>query len=315
MTSRQLYEGVLIELNKENAPNIVLEDFNYFANKAINNYINKRYNIYDVNQQTTDDLRVLKATALLKPTKVTDYNDLSLASNATYQVTLPPDYLHILNCICIYSVESQYKCYNKGDSWRAPAKRLTADMYSQVLDNFWNKPTYKKPYYYIHNINTIDNTIVESSSAAKTAGHTSNYTRNVLPTDTYSLGKIDSADDSETLSASDNVDGNNFQIGQDSTAPKTIKIGNNVEISAVEKAAGFRYGNEVRCEIRYGTDDSVFKLKSVYIDYIKAPQVIRLTQEQIDRTMDTSQALEYPDYVCQEIINELVHLVMENISD
>jgi hypothetical protein len=25
--------------------------------------------------------------------------------------------------------------------------------------------------------------------------------------------------------------------------------------------------------------------------------------------------LEYPDYVCQEIINELVHLVMENISE
>jgi hypothetical protein len=35
MTSRGLYEAVLIELNKENAPNIMLEDFVYFANKAI----------------------------------------------------------------------------------------------------------------------------------------------------------------------------------------------------------------------------------------------------------------------------------------
>ena len=59
MTSRQLYEAVLIELNKENASNIMLEDFNYFANKSINQYVNKRYNIYDINQQTTDDLRVL----------------------------------------------------------------------------------------------------------------------------------------------------------------------------------------------------------------------------------------------------------------
>jgi hypothetical protein len=25
--------------------------------------------------------------------------------------------------------------------------------------------------------------------------------------------------------------------------------------------------------------------------------------------------MEFPDYVCQEIINELVHLVMENASD
>ena len=50
MSARELYEGVLIELNKENASNIMLEDFNYFANKAINNYVNKRYNIYDINQ-------------------------------------------------------------------------------------------------------------------------------------------------------------------------------------------------------------------------------------------------------------------------
>ena len=35
----------------------------------------------------------------------------------------------------------------------------------------------------------------------------------------------------------------------------------------------------------------------------------------MDLTSDTSQILEFPDYVCQEIINELVHLVMENTSD
>ena len=40
-----------------------------------------------------------------------------------------------------------------------------------------------------------------------------------------------------------------------------------------------------------------------------------LTQEQLDYTEDNSQILEFPDYVCQEIINELVHLVMENNSD
>ena len=63
------------------------------------------------------------------------------------------------------------------------------------------------------------------------------------------------------------------------------------------------------------TDNQVFELEKVYVDYIKAPQNIRLTQQEIDLTEDTSQMLEYPDYVCQEIINELVHLIMENISD
>lgn len=65
MTAREVWEGMLTELSKVNAPSMLLQDFNYFFNKAINQYINKRYNIYDINQQTTDDLRVLKSQALL----------------------------------------------------------------------------------------------------------------------------------------------------------------------------------------------------------------------------------------------------------
>ena len=62
MTARQLWEATLIELNKVQAPSLLLEDYNYFINKAVYQYVNKKYNIYDVNQQTTDDIRVLKAT-------------------------------------------------------------------------------------------------------------------------------------------------------------------------------------------------------------------------------------------------------------
>ena len=62
MTARQLWEATLIELNKVQAPSLLLEDYNYFINKAVYQFINKKYNIYDVNQQTTDDIRVLKAT-------------------------------------------------------------------------------------------------------------------------------------------------------------------------------------------------------------------------------------------------------------
>jgi hypothetical protein len=51
-------------------------------------------------------------------------------------------------------------------------------------------------------------------------------------------------------------------------------------------------------EIRYGTDDTVFELKKVIVDYIKTPQYFRLTQDQVDRTVDTSQIMEFPDYVC-----------------
>ena len=59
----------------------------------------------------------------------------------------------------------------------------------------------------------------------------------------------------------------------------------------------------------------MFELTDVFVDYIKTPQKIRLTQDQIDMVEDTSQVMEFPDYVCQEIINELAKLLLENASD
>lgn len=70
MTARQVFEATLIELSKIQAPSLKLYEFNYLFNKAINQYINKVYNVYDINQQTTDDLRVLKSTTFLTPHKV-----------------------------------------------------------------------------------------------------------------------------------------------------------------------------------------------------------------------------------------------------
>ncbi len=340
MTARQLYEAVLIELNKENAPNILLEDFNYFANKAIYQYINKRYNIYDINQQTTDDIRVLKATAVLPVNRESAYDDLSTVSgkNAVYYATLPSDYLHLLNCICVYNVTKTYKCYNSGDSWRCAATRLTSDAYSQILDNFWTRPTYKRPYYYIHNINTFSTTdatadksdtqTVQPSNAdtatTETLKVSTGFTKQLIPTNPYDANSRLGTDFSSN--SSNGTDVNNVAIANVSGGiPSSIKlhsdaynetVGGNT-VSLIEKSAGVRYGNAstARIEIRYGTDDSIFALKKIFIDYIKAPQHIRLTQAQIDQTEDSSQLLEYPDYVCQEIGNELIHILMENISE
>jgi hypothetical protein len=91
-------------------------------NKAVNQYVNKIYNLYDINQQKSDDVRVLKSTAVLIPTIQSIYTSLSdepaITSSKllykTYEVTLPDDYLHILNCVVEYDVLKDYKCYTKG---------------------------------------------------------------------------------------------------------------------------------------------------------------------------------------------------------
>lgn len=298
MTARQVYEGVLIELNKVEAPSLLLEDFNYLFNKAVYQYINTRYNIYDINQQTTDDVRVLKATAILPVKLAADAytgDDVTgngvTASNAlygaTYEVILPSDYLHILNCVCNYKVKKQFKCYNPDSFVQFSARRLTSDLWSQIINNFYMRPMYKRPYFYIHNVNT-----------------------NVAnPTNPYQA----SANSGTDITSATTSDGTTTVTGG---LPKTIKIGNNA-VDAVERSGQIRFGNtsQVRMEIRYGKDTSLFELVNVYIDYLKTPQNIRLTQEQLDLTEDTSQMMEFPDYVCQEIINVLVKLVMENSSD
>lgn len=99
--------------------------------------------MYDVNQQTTDDLRVLKATAYLTPTIIDKESNNDVKSKyiknqskikdingATYTIELPQDYLHLLNCICVYYVAKQKDCWDAGTYIQIPATRLTADSWS-----------------------------------------------------------------------------------------------------------------------------------------------------------------------------------------
>lgn len=140
-----------MELSKVNAPSLLLHEFNYYFNKAIRQYTNKRYNIYDVSQQTTDDLRVLKSEATISITQDNRIDDDVFG--ATYWIVLPDDYLHLLNCICIFELKKNNRCYNKGDKVPFSAKRLTGDSWSEIINDYYNRPLPERPYYYIHNTN------------------------------------------------------------------------------------------------------------------------------------------------------------------
>lgn len=495
ITARQVFEAVLVEMNKVQAPSLLLEDFNYLFNKAINQYINKRYNIYDVNQQTTDDLRVLKSSVTLRALNdKSTVNDVTVRDSmygAIYEFALPADYLHLLNCVCNFKVNKPFKCYNANTYVQFPATRLTSDMWSQIITNFYMRPTYKRPYYFIHNVNSYPgdqtwNTIQQTSGSLygnkinyegnfgrvpseniyipTDGGNTDiqhlktltdpssansvirdrfgkpytddnnhydsdqkygipryldfsepemsennsvwrrtgkgklftvaditgdnkpekvvlgdvNFTPKQYTTDVYdsnnelvhskgdfyqyanptggSILYADMASDvkltintsivksigngivneinggieqqfeddpkySTTLQYVDK-NGQNIIVGASGTPVievewEWVPLLKHTKYNSVEKVGEVRYGNPstVRLEIRYGKDNSLFTLDSVYVDYIKSPQYIRITQEQLDLTEDTSQIMEFPDYVIQEIINELVHIVMENSGD
>ena len=358
MTARQVFESTLIELSKTQAPSLKLYEFNYLFNKAINQYINKVYNVYDINQQTTDDLRVLKATAFLTPHKVeinkgttdsaiqntsaitgnqdqakqesttTAYNgqatsylskahrSIQSLHGATYEVFLPIDYLHMLNCVCIYYVAKTKDCWDAGSYIEIPATRLTADSWSSIITDIYNRPSPMKPYYYIHNLNQSQK-IPTDPRTTTTIGTGLEEIGIDMAKFPYQVTHADGGEGVTDINAG-TTNGTDIE-SQNSNFQRTYKFGDaeTDRISLVEKPIAARIGNtsNVRCEIRYGKDDSLFQLAEVQVDYVKCPQFIRLTQEQIDLTEDTSQIMEFPDYVNQEIINELVHLVMERIND
>ncbi len=108
MRIKQLYENVFVEINKTQALNLLLDDFNYYLNKAIQQFANKWYNFAEMSQVVDDNLRVLKSptTAITVtendkvPVEWGDGNQKVLGD--TYRLRLPDDYMHILNCVCAF---------------------------------------------------------------------------------------------------------------------------------------------------------------------------------------------------------------------
>ena len=152
MTIREVYESCLVELNKVQAPALLLDDFNYLFNKAIQKYINKRYNLFEANQQLTDDLRVLLKTVRIDsnttPYTLTKTQNINVFG-ADYTCTLPSDYLHILNCICQFNYTD--KCGTK--PIQVGANKLDTAEWPHSINNYYMRPSYKRPYFYIRNIN------------------------------------------------------------------------------------------------------------------------------------------------------------------
>ena len=256
MTAKEAYTYTLVEINKLEAPSLLLEDFNYLFNKAVQQYINKSYNRYEMNQQATDDLRALKKTVELEVFQ-TNWSDV--LDESGYYCELPDDYMHILNCIIRFSrndnkATNTRKCgtsYLLGDEDLIPARKLTSDIYPSILTNAYLKPSVRNPYYFINNIGKSVNNQVQSE-----------------------LERLLNPCSEETDS----------------------------------------YELKNKLELRFG-QENYYTPNKVYIDYLKTPEKIKLTYDQIHYIEDTSQVLEFSDYVCYEIINEVTKLVLENIGD
>lgn len=146
MSIRDCYENILIELNKVQAPSLLLNDFVYLFNKGVQEYYNEKYNLFETKQQLTDDLRVLTRTKKLIPTVQTGGD----VFGKSYRTVLPDDYVHILNCICEFK-DNRPRC-EVDAQFQQGANKLNTNQWSHVINNYYLKPSVKNPYYYIINI-------------------------------------------------------------------------------------------------------------------------------------------------------------------
>lgn len=241
MTARDLYDAALIEINKLEAPSMLLEDYNYFINKAIQQYINKAYNRYEINQQATDDLSALKVSMTL-PVENDDVPSFP-GEEVNYFAKLPNNYWHMLSCIVSFEkLANSDKCGNKTDSTISTvARKMTSDIAPTIINNAYFKPSYKNPYYYIlqyFNDDALDSIVNPCSDF--------NTERNVKLC---------------------------LMVGKVKHEPTTV-----------------------------------------FINYLKVPEKVYLEEEDLygeDRTKE----MEFSDYVCYEIINEFVKLLLENTAD
>lgn len=245
MTVRDLYDAALIEVNKLEAPSILLEDFNYLINKAIQQKVNKSYNLYEINQQSTDDLLALRV-----PVKLTVHSDVNHRvpnESVHYFCDMPLDYWHILNCVIEYDDTWADKnlCSKSPNVTSSIARKLTSDLYPSIINNAYFKPSPRNPYYRV--IKTGTNTI-------------------------------------------------------------------EVAINSILDPCSAETENKVILDLRCGDTDRYVPV-CVYVDYLKTPNHIELSHDDLKNELDNTPNMEFSDYVCYEIINEFVKLLLENASD
>ena len=170
--------------------------------------------------------------------------------------------MHLISCIVVYKVSgSGYNCKDTETEVQFAARRMSSDLYTQIINNAYLKPSYRRPYYYISNKNSDTN----------------------LPTNKSMDEVVEKA-----------------EAPIESTKEAYDRL---VNVSSVQIG------------IQIGDGHKGLTPSKLYVDYLKAPMHIRLTQEQINATDDESQILEFPDYVCYEIVNIFTRLIMENFSD
>lgn len=368
MTVKEVYENILRELNKTNSPSLHLEDYNYFMNKAITEYINTRYNIYDTSQQTTDDLQVLTSTVNIKTKTgvlsgkvgkgaydlfdgsssiVGNQLILTLNSNVDSNIINPvykngqsnvgftiermsnvPDTPQLTVMFILVNTATSFTFKHTDRSVAVPGDMVLlggADSILSYVPQDGSTSMYTGKTFLNESGILIE--VPFSGQGEKSAYIPKTTIKNNLPQTNFKLP----VDYYHTLNCVVNfkVIKTYLCYPKGTIVPKAARrmtadlssgILDNAYMRPDYRRPYFYIQNQFgtgipELEIRAGDYTAVFEIDSIDMDYLKIPQVITLTTTQRDSLNDTSQVMEFPNYVSQEIIKTATKLLLENSSD
>ena len=353
MTALELYEATLVELNKVNSPTFTVPQFNYFLNKAILHFVNEKYSLYALNQQLSDDLRVLLSEykAVLSGTTITIDSGETVLGAAQGTTT---EYLNNVQVsdISKFRKGDVFKFSNDSPTVSSSERTITSIDLTESSFRFTPQVPFlvesedpERTVWYTNTIlqdakiHFIDTNLKKDSSLSEDAIYTFTiYVNNYL----------------HLLSARSYWKGINKKTGQvicDTTTGETqyrmypvkrltYDMLTNIETNAYLTPAYRRpyymmednplntgteknepnvsryYQNRPLIHIHTGKPEVGIELEEVLINYLKLPELVLLSNEEVYTNItDTSQILEFPDSIKNDLVKILVKYFLENVSN
>ena len=330
MTVRDVYEAVLIEINKENAQSFTIEEFGYVLNKAILAFVNEKYNFYPVNQQLSDDLRVLlkksnfnindtDTTIVGAPASTPIYNPTSsyttavVSSGTTVNVSSVKD-LKATNTITIGTGATVYTIGSLTSTSITVTPAVATEIPSgSTINLLTTEQSIDKTF---SNNRTVDLTLPSSDYLHLVSCRTMWLTKKPLE-DT--VNKVIFTAKRLTFDMLNVIETNTY-LRPTYHRPYHQVFDNNLNSGVTFFPSTLteykEYQNKPVVRIHVGQAHDYMELAMVEVDYLKVPEFVQVRDEDVfSVSTDNSQVLEFPNYLLNEIVKRCTIYLLEKASD
>lgn len=141
MKALDAYRSVLKELDKHESPTFSVDDFNWFWNESIDQYVSKNYGQGDIYQKDLDDISIVVKDDV---SLTQDVGDKTLFSK-------PADYVHMLYLNVTAKALANYRRWMLNDQQDFVISRQRYGRRGYQEDNAYGQPSEDNPQYRVSN--------------------------------------------------------------------------------------------------------------------------------------------------------------------